>query len=31
METLKKQLFEECSYRMKDETIDRFIGLMSDW
>ncbi|MDR2890168.1 MAG: Crp/Fnr family transcriptional regulator [Alistipes sp.] len=30
METLKKQLSEECSYRMRDETMDRFLGLMTE-
>jgi CRP-like cAMP-binding protein len=30
METLKKQLNDECSYRMKDETMERFLGLMTE-
>jgi CRP-like cAMP-binding protein len=30
METLKQQLFEECSYRMEEETMDRFLGLMTE-
>ncbi|MDR2890184.1 MAG: Crp/Fnr family transcriptional regulator [Alistipes sp.] len=30
METLKKQLFEECSYRMRDETMEEFVALMSE-
>lgn len=30
METLRKQLNQECSYRMKEETMDRFIDLMSE-
>jgi CRP-like cAMP-binding protein len=30
METLKKQLNAECSYRMKDETMDKFIALMTE-
>ncbi len=30
METLRKQLFAECSYKMKDETMDKFIGLLSE-
>lgn len=30
METLRKQLDAECGYRMKDETMDRFLGLMSE-
>jgi CRP-like cAMP-binding protein len=30
MEHLKKLLHGECNYRMKDETMDAFIGLMSE-
>ena len=30
METLKKLLDAECGYRMKGETMDRFVGLMSE-
>jgi CRP-like cAMP-binding protein len=30
METLKKLIIDECEYRMQDETIDRFIGLMTE-
>lgn len=30
METLRKQLDAECGYRMKDETMDRFLGLMTE-
>jgi CRP-like cAMP-binding protein len=30
METLRKQLDAECGYRMKDETMDMFIGLMTE-
>ncbi len=30
METLKKLLDAECSYRMKDETMDRFLGSMTE-
>ena len=27
MEILKKQLYAECGYRMKEETVERFLGL----
>ena len=30
METLKKLLNAECDYRMADETMDRFLGLMTE-
>lgn len=30
MDTLKKQLNAECSYRMRDETMDMFLGAMSE-
>jgi CRP-like cAMP-binding protein len=30
METLRKQLNLECDYRMADETMDRFLGLMTE-
>ncbi len=30
METLRKLLDDECSYRMKDETAKRFLGLMTE-
>lgn len=30
METLRKQLNAECSYRMKDETMDKLIGSMAE-
>jgi CRP-like cAMP-binding protein len=30
METLRKLLDAECRYRMKDETMDRFLGLMTE-
>jgi CRP-like cAMP-binding protein len=30
METLRKLLDAECGYRMKDETMDRFLELMTD-
>ena len=30
METLRKQIDAECGYRMKDETMDRFLGLMTE-
>ncbi len=30
METLKKMLDAECGYRMKGETMDLFVGLMSE-
>ncbi len=30
METLRKQLNAECSYSMEDETMDRFIALMTE-
>jgi len=30
METLKKLINAESEYRMKDETIDRFVGLMTE-
>ncbi len=30
METLRKLLDAECGYRMKDETMDRFLGLMAE-
>jgi CRP-like cAMP-binding protein len=30
METLRKLLDAECSYRMKDETMDEFLGLMTE-
>lgn len=30
METLRKQLDVECSYRMKDETMDKFLALMEE-
>lgn len=30
MEALRKLLNEECNYRMRDETMDAFIGLMTE-
>jgi CRP-like cAMP-binding protein len=30
METLRKHLNEECDYRLSDETVARFFGLMSE-
>ncbi len=30
METLRSQLNAECAYRMKDETMDMFLGLMTE-
>jgi CRP-like cAMP-binding protein len=30
METLRKQLHAECGYRMKDETMDKFLSLMTE-
>ncbi len=30
MEALRKLLDAECDYRMKDETMDRFLGLMTE-
>ena len=30
METLRKQLNEECSYKMKEETMSRFLSLVSE-
>lgn len=30
METLKKLIETECDYRMADETVERFIGLMTE-
>ncbi len=30
METLRNQLNAECAYRMKDETMDMFLGLMTE-
>jgi CRP-like cAMP-binding protein len=30
METLRQQLHAECGYRMKEETMDRFLGLMTE-
>ena len=31
MDTLRKQLDAECGYRMKDETMDRLLGLMTEF
>jgi CRP-like cAMP-binding protein len=31
METLKKQLNEVCDYRMEEETMDRFLGLATEF
>ena len=30
MKTLRKQLNAECNYRMRDETMDMFLGLMTE-
>ncbi len=30
MDKLRKLLDDECSYRMKKETMDRFLGLMTE-
>ncbi len=30
METLRKLLNAECDYRMADETMDTFLGLMTE-